>query len=333
MNKEAVFAIVIGVILGLSGAIYFSNLGKTAKNPSAQLQTFQKTETSSQSGSESAKLAVFNALPENGSLLTQQSLIIKGKAEKNSRLFFANQLQLGAIPVKGGEINQNLNLKPGLNEIVLFETNNDKEQLKVLRVYYFKTQDNNFKPNEEATKEADILKEKLEEKVLELRNNPKQVINGQIKVIGEKNLTLVSGSETIKITLEPEITNFYQVNGYDLVKIEYADLAKNDLVTAFVSDIGGEQISYTVYQEPFLTVAAAKISNIDEDDYKITLIDFDKSSYGADIQVSTIQNLFSLKTGKIEKAGFSKLAIGQRIFAILSGTKENYSVDEYLLLH
>ena len=333
MNKEAIIAITIGVALGLFGAVYLSNFKTSPRNSGDQTQTFNTANLTPRVTAKSGRLAIFDKLPQNEALLTQKAVTISGKADNNSNLLIANQLQILAVKIRGNQFEQELPLKPGLNEIALFELNGDKEQLKVLKLYYLQTQNIDINSDEsESTAEADILKQKLEEKVLELRNNPKRVVSGQIKALGDKSLTLGVGTDSLKVTVEPEITNFFSVNDYDLASIEFADLQKNDWVTAFVSDIGGDEISYTVYQEPVITVAAGKVSNIDEDNYQITIIDFDKSSFGADIQVSTVQNLYNLKSQKIEKGGFSKLAIGQRIFAILSGTKDDYSINEYLIL-
>ena len=333
MNKEALIAIIIGVSLGLFGAVYFSNFGKPSQKPTNPNSTFQTKNLTPRTGAKSAKLAEFTNLPKNNALLNKNTLNIAGTAEKTSHLFWGNQLELSTIKITNNKFNQTIKLKPGLNEIVFFELNSDKEQLKVLKVFYFQAQNTNLKTDsDEATKEADVLKEKLEDKVLELRNSPKRVVSGQIKTIKDKVLTITSGSEVIKVTVEPEITNFYSLNNYNLEAIEFENLQTNDLITAFISDIGGEEISYTLYQEPLITVAAGKISNIDEDNYKMTIIDYDKSSFGADVQVNTIQNAYNLKSRLVEKSGFSKLTIGQRIFAIISGTKGNYSLDEYLII-
>lgn len=333
MNKEAIIAIVIGVILGLFGAVYFSNFGKLPKNTTNTSANFQATGLTPRATGKSVVLATFNNLPKNNALLTKNSFTISGKAELSSHLFLVNQLELTPIKINKTGFEQSLKLKPGLNEIVFFELNQDKEQLKVLKVFYFEAQNSTIKTTEkEASQEADLLKEKLEDKVLELRNSPKRVVSGEVKSINDKIVTIANGSQIEKITVEPEITNFFSVNAYQLEPVEFNDLDKGQIITAFISDIGGEEISYTVYQEPQITVAAGKVSNIDEDNYQITIIDYDKSSYGADIQVATTQNLYNLKSRQIEKAGFSKLAIGQRILAILSGTKGNYSVDEYTIL-
>ena len=329
MNKEVIIAISIGVLLGLGAALYFSNI-KSSGDSSKYMANEQVV--SPKITSSMGSLASFANLPKNGTLLTKNSINIKGQGDQNSSIFVANQTKIEPVKISKKAFDQEFLLKPGLNEIVLFEVNKDKEQLKVLKLFYLQTGKASNLSDETATKEADILKKKLEEKVLELRDNPKRVVNGAIAKINDKiiNLTTPTGEE--KLVVEPEITNFYEVVGAKLEPIDYDDLSKNDNITAFVSDIGGDEISYTVYKEQAITIAAGKVSNIDDKSYKLTIIDFDKSTFGADIETATVQGIFNSKTKKIEKAGFSKISIGQRILAILKGTKGNYSIQEYLIL-
>lgn len=331
MNKEVLVAIIIGVSLGIIGALYFSNV-KPSTSPKRGF-SITSTQITPRDAVGAHKLASLSQLPENGSIVLQSKLRFKGKAGNDSALLIGNRLTIEPIPVRKGKFNHEFTLKPGTNEIVLFELNADKEQLKVLKLYYLALV-NQTEPKEEtvATEEADILKHKLEQKVLELRSKPSRVVNGAINSINDKQIMLKSGMLTNKIIVEPEITNFYRVVGHNLEEIAFHDLAKGDEITSFVSDIGGDEISYTVYQEPAQTIAAGKISNLDADNYQVTILDFDKSSFGADLELQTIQNIYDLKAKKIVKSGFSKLAIGQRIIAILSGQKGDYSIDEYLVL-
>lgn len=329
MNKEVIIAISIGVLLGLGGALYFSNI-KPSNNNSASLPDSQVV--SPKLAGNTGSLAKFDRLPKNGSLLTKNTINIQGTASKNSALFIANQTKILPVPIIKNAFNQDFRLKPGLNELILFEVNKDREQLKVLKLYYLETGKSTSSMDKTATEEADILKQKLEEKVLELRDNPKRVVNGTINSINNKIITIENSTGIEKLTVEPEITNFYRVNGSELEAIGYEDLEKSDQITAFVSDIGGDEISYTLYQEPITTIAAGKVSNIDDKNYSVTIIDFDKSTFGADIETNTLQNVYNQKTKKVEKGGFSKLAIGQRIMAILNGSKGNYTIKEYLIL-
>jgi len=332
MNKEVIVAIIIGVALGIGGALYFSNSGsKSAPRPTNNTLSLNSVEITPKLTDKSKQLAQFSNLPAQEALLTKNQLTLTGKADEESILIAANRLEIVPLLVKKGAFTSEIRLKPGVNEIVLYESLKDREQLKILKLFYLEVAKES-KPDSEATEEADILKDKLEAKVLELRNKPERVVSGEIKALSGKVLTLLEKGSAQKITVEPEITDFSEVSGYSLNPITYEDLSKGDTVTAFISDIGGDKISYTLYREPELTIAAGKVSNIDDKDYQITLIDFDKSSYGADIETSTIQKLFDSKSKKVQKSGFSKLEIGQRIFARLIGTPEAYSIAEYLII-
>ena len=332
MNKEVVIAIVIGVAMGIGGALYFSNAAPPTKKPETNTLVRNSVQiTPILTGKSGGQLSEFANLPKSETLLTKNTLKIEGKADNKSLIVVADRLEIKPLQVKNGSFSEEFRLKPGMNEIVLYESLKEKEQLKILKLYYLElAKQSNSEP--EATEEADILKAKLEAKVLELRNKPQKVFSGEITALSAKQITISHLGQPQKITVEPEITNFSDVSAYALLPIEFADLAKGDTVTAFVSDIGGDEISYTLYREPVLTVAAAKVSNIDDKNYKITLVDFDKSSFGTDIETSTMQTLYDTKSKKVVKGGFSKLSIGQRIFARLSGEKDDYSIDEYLII-
>jgi hypothetical protein len=334
MNKEAIVAILIGIGLGLFGALYFSNFSSPAKNEVNPEEAFSNSRLTPQLTTKAARPAEFNKLPQSGSLVSKNKLQISGKAENNNHLFVLNELLIAPVKMDNSQFEYELSLKPGLNKIILYDLYGEKEQLKMLKLFYFEAQESVLSKNDEenSSKEADLLKSKLEDKVLELRDNPQTVFYGQIKAKTDKGFTLVDGNSSNKINVEPEITNFYRVDKSSLSSITFDDLEKNDYITAFVSDIGGEKISYTVYLEPQTTVVGGKISNLDDDNYTITIVNFDKSSVGADLETETTQNLYNLKNRQVVKGGFSKLAIGQPILAIVNGSQGSYSLSEYLVL-
>lgn len=332
MNKEVIVAIIIGVTLGIGGALYFSNINPNSSNSDRKGLT-NNIDITPRTTTNNQELAEFDNLPKQEEILTKGTLRLSGRAQKSGIIVAANRLAIVPIPVKGGEFREEFDLKPGTNEMVLYDQNGDKEQLKIIKLYYLSlSNDTPEGSGKEASGEANLLKKKLEAKVIELRNNPTKVVNGIVKSVKDKVLTVVSNNETTMVTVEPEITDFYSVEEYALAEVAFEDIAKDDEVTAFVSDIGGDEISYTLYREPQTSIAAGKVSNIDKDSYQITIINFDKSSFGADIEVGTSQNVLETKTQKIVKGGFSKLAIGDRIFARLFGPKDDYSIDEYVVL-
>ena len=98
-----------------------------------------------------------------------------------------------------------------------------------------------------ATTEADILKKKLEKQVLDLRVNAQKFISGTVKEATDKELTVVVNSKETKVKLEPEITQYFSVNGSETVVFDGTKVIKDMVVAAFISTIGDEEKSYTVY--------------------------------------------------------------------------------------
>ena len=330
MNKEVIVAIVIGVSLGIGGALIFGNLKPKHTNQELTVKTANITPKVT---TQETQFATFKKLPKDNSIYNEGTIIIAGKADSSVLVFAANLVETKHLPIKNKQFSESLNLKPGLNEIVLYEINGDNDQTQILPIYYFKPNQGKVEnEKEEATREADVLKEKLEAEALKLRDEPKQAINGQVKTINDKEISLKVGSNTKKIALEPEITNFYQAQGTELEEVGLGDINKGDTVTVFISEIAGDNISYTVYREPNQELSVGKISNVDENNYQVTILNFDKSTISADIETDTSQRQFNSKTKKTSKAGFSDLQIGRRIITTLFGGENDKSVSAYLII-
>ena len=137
--------------------------------------------------SKSRQLGSFDNLPEQGRLFTQNSFKVEGKADNNSVIVAANRVRIMPIVVKGGSFSEDFRLKPGVNEVVLYESNKEKEQLKIIKLFYLELTKETLSEDKEATDEADILKAKLQAKVLELRNKPRSMPNES--AIGPANQT------------------------------------------------------------------------------------------------------------------------------------------------
>jgi hypothetical protein len=334
MNKEVVVAVFIGVLFGVLGAIYLSN--SKPKNNSTAL-TVGSVQITPQITTKGSQLATYSSLPESGSVVNSDTLNISGKAGKDSLIFAASLNNISNISIKNNKFLEKLKLKPGLNEIALLEYSNDNERLKLLKIYFYKknsdTKSFTTESEKESSSEADLLKDKLESKVIELRESPETAINGSVKSINDKELLIEEGKTVHKIVLESEITDIYEVsrNG-ELTKVEIDDVTKGLQVTAFISKIGSEEKSYTVYLEPTESLVVGKVSNLDEENYQVSVMNFDKTVTSIEIQTASIQNYFDTKTGETTKYGFSKLQIGQRIIAIIRTLGNNSSVVEYLCL-
>jgi hypothetical protein len=333
MNKEVMVAVFIGILLGVLGAIYLSN----SKPKNNAILTVGSVQITPEITTKASQLATYSKLPENESIVNNETLNISGKADNNSAMFLASLNGISNINVLKGKFSQKIELKPGLNELAILEYSGDNERLKLIKIYFYQksaeTKNYTSKTEETSTSEADILKDKLENKVIELRESPERAVNGTVKSINEKELLIEAGKEVYKIALETEITDIFEVNRVGaLTKIELDEVSKGVEATAFISKIGSEEKSYTVYIEPNEDIVVGKVSNLDEANYQVSVMNFDKTVTSLDIQTSTTQNYFDTKTKKTTEYGFSKLQIGQRIIAIVNPSGTSTSIDEYLCI-
>ena len=141
-------------------------------------------------------------------------------------------------------------------------------------------------------------------------------------------------TDSLKVIIEPEVTKFYDATGIKLADGVVTDVKKGTHVTVFLSDIAGETKSYTVYIEPNALLVAGKISNIADSGFTLTLVNYDKTTVKADVESLTAQSAYTLTTTDTAKYGFSKLKIGDDIFAVLNVNSDNsYTIDHYLVVN
>ena len=92
--------------------------------------------------------------------------------------------------------------------------------------------------------------------------NAQKFISGTVKEATDKELTVVVNSKETKVKLVSEITQYFSVNGSETVVFDGTKVIKDMVVNAFISTIGDEEKSYTVYVS-LNSCCGGKISNID----------------------------------------------------------------------
>lgn len=332
MNKELLVAIGIGGLLGLGVAIYFNNFPQS-KTSQVQVNTAQISITPKDL---TAKQTTFDVIPKPNEIRTAGKLTLKGQSANDTILFIQTLADTMPVLVKNEKFSKEVTLKPGYNEIVITSKRKNMDQVKVLKFFYLQqVADTLPLPTEtQATSEAAMLKQKLEKQVLELRSHAQKAFYGTVQTISEKEVLLKNDTDSLKVTIEPEVTKIYAVNGLKLTDMDVAGLKKGDQVTVFLSDIGGDVKSYTLYKEPNKVLVAGKLSNITDTNYELTLVNYEKTTIKADIDTATEQLAYNISTHETAKYGFSKLKIGDDIFAVLSlNTDASYTIDRYLVVN
>lgn len=137
MKKETSIAIVLGIIFGL--IFSFIVITNTQKNQSVsrKAQT-QKTRPVTKEQQTSAKPLIITQ-PNDGAIILEPSVKIKGTTEKNSFIIIQTQAKDTSFTTKSAEFEQSVSLTLGENLIhisVYPKGSNGRIQEKELHVYY-----------------------------------------------------------------------------------------------------------------------------------------------------------------------------------------------------
>lgn len=332
MNKEVLLAIFIGVALGVAGALYINTQPSALKTSAAG--TKEIAEISLLPSPKVVQTAKYSGIPNSLTVVNSDS--ITAKITEPNGAIFVFQTALSIASSRHSKVfTQKIVLKPGYNHIIISAVGKNNTQNNTFDLFYLPIQKDQPKVTGEepkATSEAEVLKGKLEQKVLQLRSEAKKAVHGTVKDISDKTLTVTTDGKTVSIKLEPEVTKFYEVNGVDLVDREASDVASGDRVTVFISKLPDEEKSYTVYKDSLPSLIVGKIADIDDTAFRLTVLDLEQTKLLVDVESSTAQQAFNKESGKVEKYGFSKLQIGEQIFIIATQIKDIYTAGSYVVI-
>ncbi|MCR4329397.1 MAG: hypothetical protein NUV65_02525 [Candidatus Roizmanbacteria bacterium] len=332
MNKEVLIAIFIGIALGVGGALYINTQSHTSRTSvSGDKQIAEISVLPSPKVVQNAK---YSGIPAAMSVVNDDTVSVKIEDPNGSIFVFQTALTI-ASSRHDKTFTQKITLKPGFNHLLFSAVGKNNTQNSMFDFFYLPVQKDQLTPTDEtpkATSEAEVLKDKLEKKVLQLRYEAKKAIHGTVKNISDSAIQINTDSKTVSIKLEPEVTRFYEVDGVDLIDKEAKDVTIGDEVTVFISKLPDEEKSYTVYIDSLPSVIAGKIADIDTLAFRLTVFDLEQSKLLVDVENTTNQQAFNKESGKVEKYGFSKLQIGEQLFILASKNKDIYTATSYVLI-
>ncbi len=167
------------------------------------------------------------------------------------------------------------------------------------------------------TSQIDDLKERLATKVAELRQTQRKAIWGTIKAVSISTFTLETKTNDLKIELTDDIKVFQMIKG-KRTELKTDDLAKDDIATVFGEyDTGLDLLKakVVVLQAKPLVRVSGKVTQIDREEFTVTLTTEDNQEYIIDIEKTTQALAFSPEKGLV-KGGFSKLETGRTIHVV-----------------
>ncbi|GIW65001.1 MAG: hypothetical protein KatS3mg092_0934 [Patescibacteria group bacterium] len=166
-------------------------------------------------------------------------------------------------------------------------------------------------------KAIENLKEKVANKVQEIIKKNNKAIVGRVTSISDNLIKIKSvDNKEYEIKIDSTLTKFYKISGVNQKEIKIDDIAKNDylIVSGIINDKTVDANAVFIDQ-PFL-VESGKVIEVNKENYTVKVITSDKTVYTLSFETFTKQYILNIKTLDIEKSGFSKMIVGDRIHFI-----------------
>ncbi|MFH0979835.1 MAG: hypothetical protein V1803_02730 [Candidatus Roizmanbacteria bacterium] len=182
------------------------------------------------------------------------------------------------------------------------------------------------------------LKEKVANKVAEIRKKNNKAIAGRVSDRSESTIKIKTNDQSdfnIKLQ-ESGLTKYYQITGAQQKEINNEDIEKDDyvLVTGVINDT--TITANSVFTDEQFLAGSGIISEVNADDYIIKVIAADKTIYTLSIETSTKQQIVNIKSLEIERIGFSKIKEGDSIHFVVkvNGKEKNneYPANKILII-
>lgn len=186
-----------------------------------------------------------------------------------------------------------------------------------------------------ADEDIKALKDKIATKVAKLREQNNKAISGFVTTTDKDKITIKTTDDLV-YDVKLDITKYFQVKSGGKSEIKLDDIKKdNFIIVTGVLNEKSIDANFIYIDESFI-VKAGKISQINADNYRLTVVTADKDNYNLDIETKTKQQIINNKTLEIEKVGFSKIKEGDTIHFVAQktgGEKNNtYSAQKILIL-
>lgn len=185
-------------------------------------------------------------------------------------------------------------------------------------------------PTEGLDDEVDKLKEKVAEKVLGLKEKNDKATAGVIKSIAETTMVVTTDDgKDIKVSLDSTLTSYREVRGTTIAEIKRENYKKGEYVFVLGPEINGVITANAVYKDQKYLILAGKITEVDADNFTVSIITLDKTTYTLDVQTGSTQQMLNIKTFVPDRIGFSKLKEGDSIHVVVEANLENPKTTRY----
>jgi hypothetical protein len=185
-------------------------------------------------------------------------------------------------------------------------------------------------------KDIQQLKDKIANKVMEIRKQNNKAISGFVQNIEGDKMKLKNDGDINQVKFDDSLTKVFRVIGLTKKEIKKEDIKINDYVIVSGVVVDNTITANVVLIDENFLANSGKITEINKDDYNIKVLASDKNTYSLDIETSTKQYMLNIKTLLSEVIGFSKLKEGDTVHFVVKKTGEeknnNYSAYKILVI-
>jgi len=174
------------------------------------------------------------------------------------------------------------------------------------------------------------LKEKVADKVAEIRKKNNRAIAGKVIELSSKTIKIkTNDNEQYLVNLDETLTKYFKIVGTNQKEIKFDDLEKGDyLIVSGVIDDKSITANTIFVDQPFL-VDNGKIIEIDKQNYNVKVMTADKTIDTLSIETYTKQQIINIKTLEIERIGFSKIIVGDYVHFVAEVKNEENKDNSY----
>lgn len=183
-------------------------------------------------------------------------------------------------------------------------------------------------------KEIQTLKEKIATKVAELREKNSKAVSGTVQeLISPDKLSMIKiktwKGEDFEVKIDPDLTKFYQISGEQKKEVKSNALKKDSyiIITGIIKDKNID--ANFVYLDELFIVGSGKVTEVNKQDFFLNVITIDKENFTLDVETTTKQFMFNIKTLNIENVGFTKIKEGDTIHFVLKKTGIEKQVNRF----
>lgn len=186
------------------------------------------------------------------------------------------------------------------------------------------------------SKAVENLKEKVANKVAEIRKNNFRAVAGKVFNIALDIIKIKKvNNEEYEIKLDEALTKYYKISGANQKEIKKEEIKKGDylIVTGVIND--KTIIANSIFIDQPYIAESGKIIEVDKENYNITVLSADKTNYKLSIETTTKQQIINIKTLDIERIGFSKIIAGDSVHFVVQDVKDEngiYKAEKILIV-